>query len=135
MQDTGRKLSKAEVPTVSFHAVLLQRRWWRNAAGQAVRRRDMNINYKLNTLAHLLRNAESIVLQYTNAPVFSSAPDEVWAELEQMQRQPEHWMMNTPMWRALLQDVMAFADIGPEDIGLEEAPNWWGQERLWIRQP
>lgn len=116
----SEKMSRAEVERErNFYNVLQQRKWWRTGDGRAIRRRDMNVQYKLNALAYLMRHAIDIVSAYAMDPCFASAPDDVDAQLDHAMREPERAIMETPMAQALLQDIMSFADIGPEDIGME----------------
>lgn len=117
----GTKMSAEEVAQADVVVVLEQRRWWKSQSGEVVRRRDMNIDHKLNTMAYLLRSARKIAEEYANRPEFTDAPDGVFNSLESNASEPERWMMRTPMFRALLADVMSFADIGPEDLGMVQA--------------
>jgi hypothetical protein len=103
----------------SFWTVLQQRKWWRTGDGRAIRRREMNVQYQLNALAYLIRKAPEIVGSYVNSWVFATCPDDVEAELDRMMADPERAIIETPMAQALLSDIMSFADIGPEDLGME----------------
>lgn len=95
-----------------------QRKWWVNQQGVRIRRKTMDIGYKANTLAWIIRKAPDITARYAMNGVFRGAPDSVTNELIYNMEHPEEWALEQPFVKALILDLFKAAKLGPADIGL-----------------
>jgi len=90
--------------TLTRRQLLAQRRWWRTDDGKVVERKDMALPHKLNLMAYLERNAKQIEFRDAMQVLSPDMPDEVVDELGA--RDPVEWIRSSPLYRALLEDVI-----------------------------
>lgn len=96
-----------------------QDKWWRLGDNTLTRRKDMKTVHKVNTLAWLVRNADKLIRADIDFAYSTGAPDDVIDEAEAQARwrlrEPQLWMLNTPLARALLSDLCELAYPAPVD--------------------
>lgn len=104
-------MKKTDVATAGMAAILDQRKWWRSKQHGAIKRKDMDIRHKANTLAWLLTHARDIAIREALNPAYHGAPDEVESELAWMVDIPIAWMLSQPLVQALARDLAGEAGV------------------------
>lgn len=103
-------MNKQDARTASMTDLLDQRKWWRAKTTGPVKRKDMDIRHKANTLAWLLTHAQDIAHRESYDAYATSAPGG-WPEVDAMQADPIAWMLRQPLVQALSRDLTGAAGV------------------------
>lgn len=87
---------------LSLLEILNQRKYWQTGKGEQLERKKMTPDHKMNTLLWLYRNARD--LAYHRFSMLWACSDDGCVTST---TNPRTWMFSTPMFQALLTDVMA----------------------------